>query len=406
MKSLLPAALLLLACCASKNPGTPAGGDPQCPAGLTDCDHDGMCETDVTQIANCGGCGLECTSGPHSNPTCTSGHCGLTCVAGFGDCDGMTANGCESDLTTPGSCGSCAVSCGGACVAGACATCDSGLALDSHDPLDAAKALGLCDGVVAARWVMPDGSAPPVTDKFDLGHGLLGGFGENIMPREGHQLVAISSGTARQPGDMGFQSPQGFDKEYGGMHPMGFPKESPACPGIVTGPVRDAIALELVLKAPDWAKGLAFDFDFYTYEWPDFVCSTYNDFFVSLLSPIPAGQTDGDISFDTMGNPISVNSAFVSVCGCSGGPPCMAGGKTFNCTAGKAELIGTGFQSGTTDHAATSWLTTTAPVEPGSTITLRLAIYDSGDPQLDSTTLLDKFRWLPRSPVVSTEPIP
>jgi hypothetical protein len=174
---------------------------------------------------------------------------------------------------------------------------------------------------------------------------------------------------------------------------------------VVTGQVNDAIALEVTVKAPDWAKGFAFDFDFYTFEWPDYVCSMYNDFFLALLSPMPAGQNDGNISFDSMGNPISVNAAFVTVCGCGGGPPCMAGGKSFTCSAGNSELAGTGF-SGDGDHAATSWLTTSAPVEPGQTITLRLGVYDSGDGVLDSTALLDKFRWLPKSPNVGTEPIP
>ncbi len=61
---------------------------------------------------------------------------------------------------------------------------------------------------------------------------------------------------------------------------------------------------------------------------------------------------------------------------------------------------------GGVNGSAASWLTTTAPVEPGATITLRLGIYDSGDPALDSTALLDRFRWLPKSPVVGTEPIP
>jgi hypothetical protein len=402
-KTLLVLGLLLIGCNA-KNPDEP-GDAGICPAGRTDCDHDGTCETDVTTAANCGGCGLNCASGPHSTPTCMLGRCGLACDPGWGDCDGNASNGCESDLSTPGTCGSCGNSCASACEAGQCKSCDGQLALDSNDPMDAAKAMGLCEGVVSARWVMPDGSPPVTAPKFDLGHGILAHFGSNLSPREGGQMVAISSGTARTPTDPGYQSVQGFDKEYVGQHPMGFPRESPACPGVITGEVHDAIALELELKAPDWAKGFAFDFDFYTFEWPQFVCSEFNDFFVSLLSPIPAGQVDGNISFDPMGNPISVNSAFVSVCGCVGGPPCMAGGKTFNCSAGSVELVGTGFQE-TEDHAATSWLTTTAPVEPGATITLRLGIYDSGDPALDSTTLLDKFRWLPRSPVVGTEPIP
>ena len=404
--ALLAAATMLA--CDSKQPADPQ--NPACAAGLADCNQDGVCETSITDPANCGGCGLLCPSGLHSSPTCMLGSCSITCEAGWGDCDADPSNGCESDLTTPGTCGSCGVSCGGACVAGACETCDGELPLDSSDALEAAAALGLCDGVIAARWVMPDGTdAPPMAELFHLGHGLLPAFGPNIDPREGKKLVAISSGTARQPTDPGFQPPSGFDKQYEGEHPFGYPKESPSCStDVQTGPAYDAIALELELQVPAWAKGFAFDFDFYTFEWPGFVCSQYNDFFISNLSPKPPGSIDGDISFDPLGNPISVNSAFVTVCGCAGGPPCLAGGKSFTCSSGSAELEGTGFKEDEIDmdHAATSWLTTTAPVEPGSVITLRLGIYDSGDHSLDSTTLLDRFRWLPKSPVVNTQPIP
>ena len=150
-------------------------------------------------------------------------------------------------------------------------------------------------------------------------------------------------------------------------------------------------------------KNFSFDFDFYTYEWPVFVCSQYNDFFVAMLSPIPMGQTDGNISFDQLGNPVSVNNAFVEVCGCSGGPPCSAGGKMFSCSLGNTELTGTGFEG----HAATSWLSTTAPVDPNSTITIRWGTYDSGDGVLDSTTILDNWKWIAEpGTTVGTDPVP
>lgn len=51
--------------------------------------------------------------------------------------------------------------------------------------------------------------------------------------------------------------------------------------------------------------------------------------------------------------------------------------------------LGTGFEG----HAATSWLTTTAPVTPGSVIAVRWGTYDSGDGVLDSTAILDNWRW-------------
>ena len=58
--------------------------------------------------------------------------------------------------------------------------------------------------------------------------------------------------------------------------------------------------------------------------------------------------------------------------------------------AGDGDLDNTGYQ----DHAATGWLVTKAPVSPGEAVKLRWAIYDSGDGVLDSTVLIDNFRWL------------
>lgn len=62
------------------------------------------------------GCGsTTCTPCGGSNATlkCTSGACAIAaCHTGWADCDGSAANGCESDLSLPTSCGSCGVVCG------------------------------------------------------------------------------------------------------------------------------------------------------------------------------------------------------------------------------------------------------------------------------------------------------
>jgi hypothetical protein len=303
--------------------------------------------------------------------------------------------------------------------------CDQGIAVDEKDPMVALKAVGLCKvskgegdwGLVSAQWVLPDGTPPPsfAEQQFHLGHGVLGGFGPNVTVREGERMLSLSSGAARQPNDPGYQDVGGFDKGFTSGHPVGFPKESPACPGSITGQPHDGAAIELTLRTPQNAHGIAFDFDFYTYEWPHFVCSTYNDFFVALLSPFPPMQTDGNISFDPQGNPVSVNNAFLEVCGCLGNPPapCATGGKTFTCALGDAELIGTGFgfDSAGEDHGATSWLTSQAPVKPSgaqdSVITIRWGAYDSGDGILDSTAHVDAFRWILKPGVsVKTVPVP
>jgi len=293
----------------------------------------------------------------------------------------------------------------------AAVTCDEALAVDSMDPIDAARAVDICKvstggsdwGVVSAQWVMANGQPADGGPNYHLGHGMLSGFGPNVTPRLGKKMLGVSSGAARQPTDPGYQSPGGFSKGYTSGHPQGFPKESPACPGVTTGTPFDATAVELEIRAPQNAKGFSFAFNFYTYEWPGFICSQYNDFFVAILSPIPMGQSDGQISFDMQGNPISVNNAFMNVCGCFAGPPCSAGGKTFDCPLGTDELIGTGFE----DHAATSWLKTQAPIKPGEVIRIRWGAYDSGDGILDSTAVIDAWQWLAEAgTTVGTTPLP
>ncbi len=295
--------------------------------------------------------------------------------------------------------------------------CDSGLALDGS-AADGAKAIDLCKvasgpsewGVLESKWVLADGSPSPGNPNFDLGHGILPSFGPNTNVQKGQRMLAVSSGTARQPLDAGYQPVSGFSKGYSCTHPAGFPKESPSCGVAVTGACYDSTGLELKIRVPTNAHGFSFNFNFYTYEWPGYVCSTFNDFFTAILSPIPAGQSDGNITFDNLGNPVSVNNAFVEACGCPSGPPCLAGGKTFTCALGDLTLMGTGFGADEgfgQDHGSTSWLLTQAPIEPGTEMSIRFTAYDSGDGVLDSTGLIDNFNWIAEPGTqIGTKPIP
>ncbi len=100
-----------------------------CNAGFGDCDGDAAngCEANTrTSVSQCGGCGMACPAVANATPTCAASRCGFTCNAGYGDCDGDAANGCETDTRTAaahcGRCGSACIVAGGtaACVAGAC----------------------------------------------------------------------------------------------------------------------------------------------------------------------------------------------------------------------------------------------------------------------------------------------
>src|SRR5262249_9749022 len=128
-------------------------------------------------------------------------------------------------------------------------------------------------------------------------------------------------------------------------------------------------------------------------------------FFVALLMPFPMGQTDGNISFDSMGNPVSVNNAFLEVCG----PPGNYGGKNFTCALGDSKLLGTGFgvDIAGPDHGSTYSLQTKAPVQPHEQFTLRWGVYDSGAGILDTTPLVATFQWIATAGTVTvgTDPI-
>jgi Putative metal-binding motif len=114
-----------------------------CNLGFTDCNNDKLsdgCEKNTAaDLMNCGSCGNVCANANWANVatySCTSGVCGiLSCKAGFADCDGMKANGCEVNTTNdPAHCGSCNACSGKAnvasysCTASVCgiATCSNG----------------------------------------------------------------------------------------------------------------------------------------------------------------------------------------------------------------------------------------------------------------------------------------
>jgi hypothetical protein len=116
---------------------TSRGCSIACEPGFGDCDLDADtgCETDtLVDRDHCGACGSPCENA-HGSTRCVDGVCEPTCGDGFADCDGNPHNGCESDLASAARhCGACGARCNpasasGACVDGVCtATCDTGFA--------------------------------------------------------------------------------------------------------------------------------------------------------------------------------------------------------------------------------------------------------------------------------------
>jgi hypothetical protein len=113
-----------------------------CKAGFADCvntppDVNG-CETATTTTANCGGCGNACTLNHASADACNGTSCSYTCSPGFGDCASAAPDldGCETSLTTIANCGGCGRACdtvesnGASCNGGLCqyTSCKAGFA--------------------------------------------------------------------------------------------------------------------------------------------------------------------------------------------------------------------------------------------------------------------------------------
>jgi hypothetical protein len=99
-----------------------------CNSGLGNCDGNlsNGCETNTnTTVAHCGGCGRGCTV-INGTAGCAAGACTVAaCAAGFFNCDGMVANGCEINLNSDnGNCGACGRVCPGGqtCQMGTCTT--------------------------------------------------------------------------------------------------------------------------------------------------------------------------------------------------------------------------------------------------------------------------------------------
>lgn len=310
--------------------------------------------------------------------------------------------------------------------------CDMGLTLDDVDPNDAAKAIELCRtatmadkkyGVLSAAYVRADGTAYAAPG---LQVGIQSAFGTSVKVQAGANMLALSSGHARTVGQTGACNNLSCQTNATGTAPTGFPQDDPACPP--TPAIADDIALELQIRAPSNATGYAFNFKFYSFEFPDWVCDThgYNDQFVVLVTPppagayVPSGSMAGNISFDSNNHPVSVNLGFFDCCDpatpsrfashCkSGGGTCPATPAPY-CPLGLGDLAGTGFDvwhSTVGPAGATRWLQTQAPVQAGSIITVRFALWDAGNAQYDSTTLIDDFHWIANggSVAVGTTPI-
>ncbi len=77
-----------------------------CAADARDCN--GSCVDLSNNLMHCGACGHACSATNHRAPSCERGACVVGgCERGYGDCDGLSINGCETAINTPFNCGTC-----------------------------------------------------------------------------------------------------------------------------------------------------------------------------------------------------------------------------------------------------------------------------------------------------------
>ena len=299
-------------------------------------------------------------------------------------------------------------------------SCDSGLSLTSTTADDFAKAMDLCRfttagatastktwGVITgtSKLVRADATAAPQAAQY----GIMPFFGNAAYngAKKGANLAVFSSGAARYPGQSSYTKPKGWCGSYNAgtssSVPCGAAWNKAGCAAGTTG--YDSSGITLQVRVPTNAQCLSFRFHYLSSEYPEWVCTAYNDTSVAMLkskSMAPgtgccgaSPNTNCNISYGASLTPVSVNNNLFAVPGCT------------SCT--NPVLAGTGFDgscSGYIGGGSTNWLYSYAPVTPGEIATFHSSVWDTGDHAWDSTILIDSFDWYPGTCGIGTSPSP
>jgi hypothetical protein len=265
-----------------------------------------------------------------------------------------------------------------------------------------ASAVDVCDNpkcqvVVGSTFYGPNNSSA---------HRITAHMGNNFTPHKGSYMAFLSTGIADDLIDTASYRPgDGTDLSNTFTHPSPLKAAqniNPCGTGVDEAPtVHDYSELRLTLKAPINAGSFTFDFNFFSEEYPAYVCRGFNDTFLAMLTS-QQYTTPFQIAFDPNNHRINVNNSFFQDCtGIVSGDNL---GYTHACAGALSLLNNTGYEIkyGQTSltlgnlnkgSGATDWLKTTAPIQPGETFTLSFIVFDEGDGILDSAVNLDNFRW-------------
>jgi hypothetical protein len=335
-------------------------------------------------------------------------------------------------------------------------SCDSSLYSSSLVAENYARAMGICRtttadpvqkqdltwGLVSAELLLADGS--PLSD-VDA-RSIRTSFGQlNPATIEGDSVAVLSTGIASDatqldpgpnggaPGGSGVSNMHDppsqvdisactlpgciadwFAAENLPLKPASELPTAPGCPPPAFGDPKlahDSVMLRLVLRAPTNAKAFSFNVYFISSEYPEFVCSSFNDQFVALIDTpngAPSAPNPSDknlLTYASAGEkwPVGINVAhgtnLFSVCESeTANPPCWdTDVASQSCQLGPAQLAGTGFEKPTGGSCliggGTGWLTTAGNVVPGANVEVRIVIWDVGDSAYDSLALIDGFEW-------------
>jgi hypothetical protein len=272
------------------------------------------------------------------------------------------------------------------------AACDQS-ATGKNDATSLAQSMELCDARFVKMATFAAAADPSARN-------VMSAFGTVVKPQQGINMALISTGLAIDKTTQPFTEPQtGTDFMMKGTNPLPNLVGASNCGQVKQQSVFDYTEYVLTLKAPTNVASFSFQFHFFSAEYPEYVCTKYNDEFLVIVQSSKTYPMPTNISFDMAKNPITVNSGFFTICQ-NGGTP-----QTMNCTKGVDQIAGTGYEDDDGSGSpilgipsrpiggSTGWLTTTAPIAPGEDITLRFVIFDEGDGVYDSAALIDNFKW-------------
>lgn len=153
----------------------------------------------------------------------------------------------------------------------------------------------------------------------------------------------------------------------------------------------DLVYLRFDVEVPRGTFGYQVDLAWFSAEYPHRVASARNDMFVWWQSSDAFTGNAATLE----GEPLTARGLRPYI----GTDPTLTGNAS--------KLVGTGFEGTVSaecsyawgsyencpNGATTDWLTLDAPVQPGEIVTIVIALFDQVDRELDTTIVVDNFRW-------------